>query len=416
MENVILLSKNDPSNEIKSLLKDFFSVFTPLEVEFGGKPILIEDLKSNAFYLTCHLRADVFVNKADFQASINDADDEELYKLNRDVTENESAFLTMVSDAKSERTFEDIVVEFDTSYRDEVPLKIYGGQHRIKAIQAAVETHPKTPHGFRIYLGLTRDQKVEIATINNTSIAVSTDLLDRMREQLIGTELRDLFQKAGLLEEGQDFSDRKDPLIPTVRIARTFVVNFWQGRNAASDSFHQPIVCKAGGMDSEYAQVREKIDWNNADLVEAATRFSELNRIQREKIEGRERDKSGEFARKALSLAVVAGWSYAAGLFSVDPLKKASLYALTENLGKNEDPLNAKALSQARLKGIDPDTYRGLGARISADELGRMLEVFVVVVEKATEKKITSQLAVAAIQSFEAKKATHKAAESFAKI
>ena len=61
-------------------------------------------------------------------------------------------------------------------------------------------------------------------------------------------------------------------------------------------------------------------------------------------------------------------------------------YALPDSVVAPDDPLNAKALSLARMKGIDPDTYRGLGARNSPSELGRMLEVFLVQAMTATKK------------------------------
>ena len=136
-------------------------------------------------------------DRADFNATIDGSEDDELYKLNRDITENEGAYATIISDAKAGRSFEDIVVEFDKSYSQELPLKIYGGQHRVKAIQNATKVKSNIYHGFRIYFGLTKEQKVEIATINNTSITVSNDLLDRMKEQLLGSELRDFCQYYG---------------------------------------------------------------------------------------------------------------------------------------------------------------------------------------------------------------------------
>jgi hypothetical protein len=69
------------------------------------------------------------------------------------------------------------------------------------------------------------------------------------------------------------------------------------------------------------------------------------------------------------------------------------------------------------MKGIDPDTYRGLGTRSGPAELGRMLEVFLVQSMKATRKKrITKELANAAIQSYEAKKAHHSANKALGKL
>ena len=76
---------------------------------------------------------------------------------------------------------------------------------------------------------------------------------------------------------------------------------------------------------------------------------------------------------------------------------------------EDEDPLNATALSTARLKGVDPDTYRGIATRINRTELGRMLEVFLLQAIRARRRGITKKLANAAIKSFEAKKRTQEA-------
>jgi hypothetical protein len=89
---------------------------------------------------------------------------------------------------------------------------------------------------------------------------------------------------------------------------------------------------------------------------------------------------------------------------------------IPESTSPPEDPLNAKALSLARLKGTDPDTYRGLGTRSSPKELGRMLEVFLVLATKASKKKITKELANAAIQSYEAKRAVYEADKVLGRI
>jgi len=57
-----------------------------------------------------------------------------------------------------------------------------------------------------------------------------------------------------------------------------------------------------------------------------------------------------------LSLSVVSSWSYAAGLFQHHPELLKVLYNLPDSVSPPDDPLNAKALSAARLKGTDPDT------------------------------------------------------------
>ncbi|GAH06856.1 unnamed protein product, partial [marine sediment metagenome] len=112
---------------------------------------------------------------------------------------------------------------------------------------------------------------------------------------------------------------------------------------------------------------------------------------------------------------VAAAWTYAAGFLQRDPKALNNHYALT-GLASPRDPLNARSLLDARLKGIDPDTYRGLGARINNVELGRMLQVFLLQATKAKQRGITLKLANAAIKSYEAKKATRDAEKALKRI
>jgi hypothetical protein len=169
-------------------------------------------------------------------------------------------------------------------------------------------------------------------------------------------------------------------------------------------------------MDDEYIRVRDRIDWFDESLIEMGKQFARLHQSQRETVQNRNQDSNSEFARRALSLSVVASWSYAAGLFQRNQEYLKHLYSLPDNVSPPDDPLNAKALSLARLKGTDPDTYRGLGTRSSPKELGRMLEVFLVLATKATKKRITRELANAAIQSYEAKRAVYEANKVLGRI
>jgi len=285
----------------------------------------------------------------------------------------------------------------------------------LRAITKAEDEKGNTLHGVRLYFSLSREQKVEIATVNNTAIAVPNDLLDRMREQLLGSDLRNWCQQVGLLDKGEDFADRRSPDVPTVRIARTLLVNFYLGREAANDAYHQPVLCKSGGVDDEYMKTRGKIEWSDPNILEMGRQFTRLHKLQKDIVTNRDEDSNAEFARKVLSLSLVASWAYAAGLFQRNPGYLSNLYSIPDNIVPPEDPLNAKALSQARLKGTDPDTYRGLGTRSSPKELGRMLEVFLVLATK-DKKRITKEIANAAIQSYEAKRAVHEANKVLGRI
>ena len=397
--------------------EEFLSVFEPYEIKNGLRPVLCFDKKSGAFYLLCHLDGRTLASRCDLRASLDSSDDDDqIYKLNRDITEYKAAYQVMEQDAIDGRSFEDLVIGYDTSYRDKQPLKVYGGQHRITAITKALEEGVNELHGTRVYLSLSRQQKVEIAIINNTSIAVSNDLLDRMREQLIGSELRDWCQSVGLLGRGEDFADSRSPTVPTVRVARTLIVNFYRGMNARDDDLHQPIICKSGGVDEGYWEVRKQVDWSDEALTTMGKQFARLHKSQREMVIGREKDSYAEFARKALSWSVAASWAYATGLFQRNPEYLQNHYSLPDAVSPPDDPLNAKALSDARHKITDPDTYRGLGTRSSANELGRMLEVFLVQATKASRRGITKKLANAAIQSYEAKRATYEADKALGRI
>ena len=412
----VIPSTIKPSEEVIEKVDSFLKKYKPLEIENNVPLLLYYDEKSKAYYFICHIDGSTLSDNCDYEATIDPDDEDEVYKLNRDITEDQAAFKFMEKDALDGRSFEDIVIEFDTSYHSKKPLKIYGGQHRLKAIENSKKERGNIYHGVRVYFGLSREQKVEIARVNNTSIAVPNDLLDRMSEQLLGPQLRDWCQSTGLLDPGDDFADRKNPDKPTARIVRTLLVNFHNGIQARDDAFHQPVLCKSGGTDDEYLKLRETINWFDRPMLQMGKQFIRLHKLQKETVSERDKDNYAEFARKALSLSVVASWAYAAGFFQRNAEYLKTLYSLPDSVTPPEDPLNAKALSDARLKGTDPDTYRGLGARNSPDELGRMFEVFLVLATKASKKKITKELANAAIQSYEAKKANLKAEKVLKRI
>lgn len=418
MKNTIIIPEGlNPGRGVSSNVEEFLNLCSPFEVINGGQLSIYYDEKSEAYYLVCHLQGRELVSFCDLNAGIDVGDEEDtIYRLNRDITEDETAYKNMVEDALNGRSFEDMVVEYDTSYCEDRPLKVYGGQHRIKAISQAIERKGHVSHGIRVYFNLTRDQKVEIATINNTAIVVPNDLIDRMREQLLGSELRTWSQQVGLLNSGEDFADRKKPVAPTVRIVRTIIVNYFRGLVAKEDDFHQPIVCKSGGLDDDYMEVRNNINWDDENFLAMGKQYAHLHKKQRDIVTNREKDNLAEFARKAFSLAVVSSWAYAAGFFQSNPDHLRNHYMLTESAKAPYDPLNATALSRARHKGIDPDTYRGLGTRVSANEIGRMLEVFIIQATKAADRGITPKIADAAIASFEAKRAKVEAEKKLGKI
>jgi hypothetical protein len=83
------------------------------------------------------------------------------------------------------------------------------------------------------------------------------------------------------------------------------------------------------------------------------------------------------------------------------------LYGLPLLCGK-VDPLNAKAMAQARSEKFDPPNYRGLGTRTGPSERGRVLQLFLEYT-KSTKPKITAEMCIAAIEFFNAQSARKNA-------
>jgi len=408
-EEILLGPDPKPNPQVLDGVHRFLAALRPLESEKGIPLILLKDDKSKGFYVVCHLDAKTIVEKTDIDAVLDPMESED-YKLNRELYTDTYAYRKMKEDALLGRRFEDLVIEYDTTYRPHIPLKVFGGQHRTQAIGEAYEKGISGYHGVRVYFGLDRDQKLDIAIANNTAIAISNDLLDRMSEQHLGPELRQWAQSVGILKGDLDFADKRNSEgIPTIRVVRTLIVNYFLGKRSDRDDFHAPVVCSSGAaIDDDYRKVRKRIRWSDANLKRMGQEFSRLHHTQRERVLNREEDSFLEFANKATHLCVAAAWAYAYGyLESYFPDKLAHHLALSEI--EDEDPLNATALSTARLKGVDPDTYRGIATRINRTELGRMLEVFLLQAIRARRRGITKKLANAAIKSFEAKKRTQEA-------
>src|SRR4030042_434137 len=139
----------------------------------------------------------------------------------------------MKADANNEREFNDLIAEYITSYLPDKPLKIWGGQHRSRAIiDAYTDKKVSRYHGFRVYFCLSKEQRVELALISNTTMAVSNDLFDRqLEETYMGPNLRRWYARIGLLKTSEDFPDVGSHAERiTTQGARSFIVNFFKGK------------------------------------------------------------------------------------------------------------------------------------------------------------------------------------------
>jgi len=396
--------------ESQQKIVDFLKSVKIFENNIKRPLLILYDAKSKAFYTECHIYTEELKKFKDDNAVI-DPEYQEEYRLNRALQPDNPDFITMQEDAKKGRQFSDIVIEYNKDYRESKPLKILGGQHRARAIERM--SPQGALHGMRVYFNLNKDQRAEIARISNTNIAIADDLLDRMEEQRLDppNKLRDFIQKIGLLKKSEDFGDRKanKENLPTIRLARTFIVNFYKGKNYKGNFNEEALesyLCNSGGMDPEYLKIFRRVDnfISKEDLLEAGKNFVKLHIKQyiiASKNEGLKRIKA--YRTKAMVLAVVSSWAYVSGLLQrrKDCLNK--FYSLPDKSGKN-DPLNAIQMSAFQFKGIDPEAYRGLGTRSDSKERGRLVMIFLEYSRKESKDVIDKALLERAVRFYHANK------------
>ncbi len=367
----------------------------PTQEQKNNSPVTIyQDGRNGSYYIKCSIVASEVVDSLDLNARLNPSS-KSSYRANRELWLTNYTYQKMKSDAEKGREFHDIIVEFSTEYTPEKPLKVWGGQHRSKAIQEAyVSTGVSRYHGFRIYFCLTKEQRADLALISNTNISVSNDLFDRqIEETLIGTSLREWCVKVSLLNSKDDFPDQasKSEKI-SVKLARTFIVNYIKGKEKGEESkhngtdikkeFYAPYLCISGAdIDPEYMKIIEREGgalWQDQPLLNAGLAFENLHKAQRSAVENSKKiEKRKAFKNKALTASVIAGWSYIAGLLQSYPVGLNNLYTIPKPTRECPDPLNAKGMSIYHHDN-DERTYRGLGTRTIMKDRQRMAQVFLV--------------------------------------
>jgi hypothetical protein len=105
-----------------------------------------------------------------------------------------------------------------------------------------------------------------------------------------------------------------------------------------------------------------------------------------------------DYREKAMNIAILAAWSYVAGLLTGNENRLLRHFGLSERT--SGDPLNSAALAKGRHK-TDPENYRGLGTRTDAKERGRLVELFYYQAEKG--EGITKNAIEVAIAKYYAK-------------
>ena len=390
---------NDKKEIINAEVEKFMGEFKILETD--SIHILL-DTRTNAFFCECHISATDLISSGTIDVPL-DPDSQPDYRANREANIEHTAFQKMVDDAINKRTFSNIVCEYNHTYQKNKPIKIIGGQHRYLAIETALKQTIDEYHGIKIYFHLDKIQRLDVQLISNTNIAVSTDLLDRMFETAKGPELRNWSQKVGLLDTGEDFSDKKQRGSKiSVRGVRTFIINYFKGKGIIDTEFDKtetlPVIAKTGILDEDWEKIREnKGLWDDKDLEKTAKEFAKLNSAQNNYFKKNKKE-AFEFAEKASSYAVLAAWAFVAGVLWKNKVRLTRHFDLS--LITNSDPLEASLLAKAKHK-TDPENYRGLGSRTDVKDRGRLAELFYLHAEKGGG--FTKSLIDLAIKKYHAK-------------
>ena len=390
--------------------------------ETNHAPVVIhQDGKSKGYYIKCTVLAEFVAPLLDMNAKLN-PNDKDSFRANRELLTEHNTFKRMAADAALGREFNDIIVEYTKEYSPQQPLKIWGGQHRAKALQQALaEAKVSRPHGFRIFFDLSKAQRTELALISNTNINVSNDLFDRLQEEtIVGLRLRDWCHRVKFLTKPEDFPDQGSNTEKiTVKLARTFVTNFFDGIEKAKQlssteldkHVYEPYLCESGvQLDPKYGgKVADLGDslWSNKALDDAGKAFAELHRQQQEAVKGaptKIKNLKG-FRNKALTESVLSSWAFVAGLLQCNPKRLANHYEVPATTKGIPDPLNAREMSTFN-HDSDDATYRGLGTRSAIKDRQRMAQVFLArsIKEKCPIDKTLMNQAVSqvvAIKSFQ---------------
>lgn len=380
------MAKNGSGKKtIEQLIHDFAVECEPAETK--EKLIHSVDERTGAHYCECHIKGSKLIESGTTDVPLDP--DEPDYRANREIVEDDAAFQRMKDDAKLKRSFSNIVAEWKRDEHDgvvdllEPPLKIIGGQHRFAAIDEALQQGIDVLHGVKVYFALDMQQRLDVQLISNTNIDISGDLIDRLQETSKGPDLRNWCQGVGLLDSGQDFADsfqtRSGPI--SVRVARTFILNYFDGAGVDPMKFSltetTPALSPSGRQDDKWEQLRATKSnlWTDSGLAQAAKEYTALVKAQREAFKGSTKGVKPDMPAKATNMAVMSAWAYMAGMLRKNAPRLKRHFEL--RLAKGKDPLNARELAKSSHRHkTDPENYRGLGYRTDAKERGRLVELF----------------------------------------
>ena len=167
----INFDKNAAKNqEVEKTVREFLDKIDTLEKARNVPVYIFQDGVKKSYYIRCTITGKTMAEVISLDARLN-PESGETFRDNREILETHNTFLRMKADADNEREFNDIIAEYITSYLPGKPLKVWGGQHRSRAIiDAYLQKKVSRYHGFRVYFCLSKEQRTELALISNTSM------------------------------------------------------------------------------------------------------------------------------------------------------------------------------------------------------------------------------------------------------
>ena len=97
-----------PEESLNNLILEFRANVPTLEASRRMPFMLLQDGKSLAYYIECHLKATDAIPLVDLDAVL-DPEEQEQFRLQRELQVTNSAFIRMCADAVERRQFADII-------------------------------------------------------------------------------------------------------------------------------------------------------------------------------------------------------------------------------------------------------------------------------------------------------------------
>ncbi|MEK7354490.1 MAG: hypothetical protein AABZ77_08305, partial [Chloroflexota bacterium] len=126
------------NKEIETIVNKFLNEIDTAEKARNVPVVVYQDGVKKSYYIRCAISGATMSKVVSLDARL-DPESDDTFRDNREVQMTNNTFLRMKLDAENAREFNDIIAEYITFYSPEKPLKIWGGQHRSRAIMDAFQ-------------------------------------------------------------------------------------------------------------------------------------------------------------------------------------------------------------------------------------------------------------------------------------